>query len=280
MINLKREILWILPHKFAHKKIYKSAFKENIDLDNPKKLNEKIHWLILNRYGKKETMLTDKYRVREYVKEKGYAENLIKIYKVYNNVNEIKYEDLPSKFVLKCNHDSGNVFICTDKNKFDFEKIKVKLDKIQKTNFAKGFLEYHYSGIKPLIICEEYIEDGTGRNPTDYKFFCFKGKVDCVLVCADRENGMKRDYYNLNWNYLNYAKEEYRSNKIVQKPENFDKMIEIASNLSKEFPFVRVDLYNCNGKIYFGELTFTPSAGLNKTITEEADEYLGSLIEL
>lgn len=272
--------LSILPKKIAHEIIYYNTFKKKLNLKNPQTFNEKIQWLIVNRYGKEEGRLADKYLVREYVKIKYNESILPKIYGIYENVNQIDLKNIPDKFVLKTNHGSGNVFICDNKHNFDFENCKKILNKLLKKDFSKKTLEYHYHYIQPKIICEEYIEQKNKKNPDDYKIYCFNGKPECILVCSEREKKLKLDYYDLKWNYLDYSAETYKSHKIQKSPKNLNKMIEIAEKLSQGFKFVRVDLYNVDGKIYFGELTFTPAAGLVNYNTEKAQLYLGSLINL
>jgi len=273
-------VLWLLPKTIAHKLLYYKRVHKKLNLKNPKDFNEKLQYLILYKHGEKEKECSDKYLVRENLKELGYEDLLPKLYGAYKTFDEINISELPEKFVLKTNNGSGTAFICLDKNNFDFNKCKKMLNKNLKRNFAKESLEYHYMNIKPLIICEEYIDDGNGKNPLDYKIHCFNGNPECILVCSERANGLKRDYYDLNWEYLNYTKEEYRNINSHKKPLNLEEMIKIARELSKGFPFVRVDLYNVNGKIYFGELTFTPNAGINKNLKQEALDYFGNLIEI
>lgn len=270
--------LWNLPKKTAHKIIYRRAMKKKLDLDNPKDYNEKIQYLMLN-YGERETNCTDKYKVREYIKEKGLEDILPKLYGVYKDANEIKWDELPEQFVLKTNHGCACTIICKNKSELDKKQTIDKLNKSLKQNYAKLTLEYHYSNIEPRIICEEYLHESEQRLlPLDYKILCFSGKPECVLVCSDRESKVKRKYYDINWNKLNYLKETSKNE--FEKPKNWNEMLEIAKILSKDFPFVRVDLYNINGKIYFGELTFSPDAGINQSLKKEALDYFGSLINL
>ena len=278
--TVKREILWKLPRRIGHEYLYKKRMNKKLDLNNPQDLNEKIHYLLIYKYGEKETNCTDKYLVRNYIEKNGYSNLLTKLYGVYNNFDEIKLEELPEKFVLKTNHSCRDVFICTDKSKFDFQKAKKILSKKLKENYAKKKLEYHYSNIKPLIMCEEYIDDGSGEAPKDYKFFCFNGKVYSVLVCSNRSVNIEQKWYDTDWNELDYSLERYKSNIKNEKPINFDEMIKIAENLSKEFNFVRVDLYNAKGKIYFGELTFSPAAGFIRTVKQEVLNEYGKLIDI
>lgn len=278
--SLLVRLLWYFPKNTAHKILYFFQMKKRLDLLNPKDFNEKIQWLIVYEYGKKEAKLADKYLVREYVKEKGYKNILPKLYGIYQNVNEIDIKSLPNNFVLKTNNGSGGVSICRNKNDYDFNKAKKMLNQLIKYNYSKHSLEYHYQYIKPLIICEEYLDDGINMQPEDYKFYCFNGKVECVLLCSNRGKNLRRDYYDTDWNYLNYSLKKYQSNNIHPKPKKFEHMIEIAEKLSENFKFVRVDLYEINGRIYFGELTFTPASGLNSTLNNESLIKLGKLINI
>lgn len=269
-----------LPKPLAHKIFYYANTNKLLNLKNPKDFNEKIQYLMVYKYRKKYGDLADKYLVRDFIKAKGYEKLLPKLYGVYDDAEKIDIEKLPSQFVLKTNHGSGGIFICKDKNTFDIDNTKKELNKLLKESFSKKCLEYHYDYIKPKIICEEYLKDKQKTNPDDYKFYCYDGHVECMLLCTERETGLKLDYYDLNWNYLNYAKEEFRSHKKHKKPKNFKQMIDIAKDLSKGFAFVRVDLYEINGQIYFGELTFTPYAGVVNYNDQATLDYLGSLIKL
>ena len=203
-----------------------------------------------------------------------------KFYGAYENSNEINFIELPDQFVLKTNHGSGGVIICQNKDELNIKECKKQLDNDLKNNYAKVALEYHYSSIKSRVICEEYKNDGSGISPINYKIYCFNGKPECVLALAERDRKLKRGYYDNNWNCLEYIKEEYESSNKLEKPVDLHKMFEIAADLSKPFPFVRVDLYNVVGKIYFGGLTFTPSAGVFTYLTQETLDYFGSLIDL
>ena len=189
-------------------------------------------------------------------------------------------DELPDKFVLKCNHGSGRVYICKDKNTFDLENIRSELNRELKRDFAKVNLEYHYSFIKPVIIAEEYLDDGVHKNPIDYKFYCFNGKAESILVCSNRENELKLNDFDLNWNELDYTFEKYRSNEKLKRPTKLREMIRIAEELSCGMPFVRVDLYEINRKIYFGEYTFTPAAGMIYYYKQKALRCLGDKINL
>ena len=260
-----------------HKALYKMCFGKELDIDHPKDFNEKIHWLILNKYGKREGDLADKQLVKSYVEAKHIKDLKVpKTLATYKNANQIDITKLPDKFVLKCNHFSGHVFICENKEKFDLEEAKKQLNEDLRKDFADINKEYHYSFIKPLIIAEEYLNDGTHKNPIDYKIYCFNGKAESILVCSNRENKLKLNDFDLNWKELDYTTPEYRSKEKFKKPKNLSKMIKIAEELSKDIPFVRVDLYEIGDNIYFGEYTLTPGAGIIRYYKQKALDALGS----
>lgn len=273
-------ILSLLPHDIAHEILYRIYSGKKLDLKNPITLNEKIQWLIVNEYGEREAFLTDKYLVKKEIANLKLKDlNIPKTLYILKNKKDLKninFDNLPNKFVIKCNHGSGNVFVCNGKSDFD-KNIKI-LFKDLKKDFSKKTLEYHYKYIKPVILIEEFLETKNGGLPEDYKFFSYNGKTKCVMVCTDRENGYKATFFDKKWNKLNYSTHE--EEKSIPKPQNFEQMWDISEKLSLNHKFVRVDLYNINGKIYFGELTFTPAAGLSKTYTKQADIKLGSYLNI
>lgn len=249
-----------------------------LDLENPHDFNEKINWLIVNKYGENEALLTDKYRVKEIIKSKNISDLHIPVlYKKYENAIEINLDELPDKFVLKCNHYSGSVFICKNKHHFNLDIAKNELHNQLNKNYAQIGLEYHYSFIEPYIIAEEYLEDSVHDVPIDYKFYCFNGNI---LVCSNRNNSLKLDDYDLNWNFRDFSFSEYQSNELIKKPNNLKRMIEIAEQLAENTIFVRVDLYEINNKIYFGELTFTPGNGMIEHYKQSTLDYLGNKLIL
>lgn len=282
IMKLIMNLLYCLPKGFAHKIYYYHRMKRKLNLKNPIDLNEKIQWLIVYRYGIREADYTDKLIVKQKLEKFDEKLHIPKLYFSFDSVNQIDYDKLPDKFVLKTNNGCGNVFICRDKKNFDLKNAKAQLKKTLKEKFAKKNLEYHYSYIKPKIICEEFLDDNSGKLPTDYKFYCFNGVVKCILVCTDRidENNKSISYFDIKWNKLDYEKDKYKNNKIIEKPKNLSEMLRIASKLSKDFNFVRVDLYNINGDIYFGELTFTPACGMINNITQVALNQLGNNLKL
>ena len=262
------------------KKSFRECFGYELDLENPKTLSEKLMWLRVYDNSPLKTKCADKYEVREYVKEKIGEEYLIPLYGVYDNFDEIDFDSLPNQFVMKCNHGCGYNIIVKDKAKLDIKDTKAKINTWLKEDFGSYFGEIHYSAIKPRIVIEKYIENLDG-DIEDYKYFCFNGKPYCFLYCTDRKSGvLKNSFFDLNWKNMqfNYTGELYT--KDIKKPKNYELMNEIAKKLSKDFKHVRVDLYNIEGKIYFGELTFTGYGGYYKFQPEEWNLKLGNLLDL
>lgn len=277
---INRILLEISPIVYS-KRRYKQILQKKLNLKEPREFNEKLMWLKFNKYcnNKLVTQCTDKYKVREYVEECGCQEILNELIGVYNSVEEIKWDKIPKKFALKCNHGAGYNIICMDKNKLDKEETKYQLNKWLKEDYSKIAAEMQYKNIPRKIICEKYIDMGNNKLPTDYKFYCFNGKAKVILVMNDRETIVTREFYNEKWERLHLRDNEGSPENPTLKPTNLDLMIDYAERLSKPFEFVRVDLYNVNGKIIFGELTFTPTGCLAK-YTDKASKMLGDWIKL
>ena len=254
-----------------------------LNLENPQTFNEKIQWLKLYDSTPLKTKLADKYLVRDWVKEKIGEDYLIPLLGVWKNFDDIDFDKLPEKFVLKANHGSSWNIIVTDKNKFDKKLAKRKIKKWLNTNYALlGGLELHYKNIKPLIIAEEYIEADDG-DLKDYKFLCFNGEVKYVWVDKDRYKNHKRNLYDINWNLVPEKiseKHVYDNFSPCAKPYNFEKMLKFANIMSKGFPFVRVDFYENDNKLYFGEMTFTSASGTHIFTPDIFNFKLGELIDL
>lgn len=248
----------------------------------PRNFNDKTTILKLNDYQDNELVIkcTDKYEVRKYIENLGYSNILNELYGVYNSFEEIDFNKIPNKFALKCTHGCAYNIICNDKKKLDIAKTKKKIDKFMKEKYGYATSELHYLKIKPRIICERYLCDENDKMPMDYKIYCFNGIAKCILVCSERDTVLKLNMYDLSWNELPYIKEKYTNKKSISKPLNLKKMLRIAEDLSKPFPFVRVDLYNDNGKIIFGELTFTPACCCapyySKIGNNVLESYIGS----
>ena len=272
----------IVPDSIYLKRLFKKKLKYSLNLKNPKTFNEKLQWLKLNDRNPLYTQLVDKYEVRNFVKEKVGAKYLIPILGVWKNSKDIDFNKLPNQFVLKCTHDSGSVVICRDKSNFDKKNAKTILNKGLKRNFYYAGREWPYKNVKPRIIAEKYMVDESGRELKDYKFMCFNGKAKCSFVCSNRNlpNGLNVDFYDRNWKPMPFERHYSRSGTLIPKPKKFDKMVEFAEKLSKDMPFVRVDFYETNGHLFFGELTFYPGAGFEEFSPESYDYLLGSWIEL
>ncbi len=263
---------------------YKVKFGKKPNLKEPKTFNEKIQWIKLNKRNPKYTRMVDKITAKEYVKEVlGTDENIVKNYGTYDSFKEIDFNSLPNKFVIKCNHDSGGLVVVNDKSKLDLNKAEKKINKSLKRNFYYTCREWIYKNIKPRILVEEYLENEEEHDLIDYKFFCFDGIPKFIYVSKGLSNHSTAtiDFYDMDFKKLPFGRKDYRhEEKEMAKPKNFEEMIRIAKELSKGVDFVRVDLYNIAGKVYFSELTFTPSAGYMPFDPEEYDLKIGEMLNL
>lgn len=283
MKNILKKFLDYLPDSLYLRVLYFHIFRKPLNLKYPKTFNEKLQWLKLYDRNPIYTKMVDKYEVRKYIKNIIGDEYLIPLIGVWDDVNDIDFDLLPNQFVLKCTHDSGSVYICNDKKNFDIDKVKQDINKHLKKNFYYVGREWPYKNVTPRIICEKYMEDSLTKELRDYKFFCFNGYVDNVMICLDRHiNDPKFYFFNKKWELLrlNIRGKEAPKDFTIPKPDCIDKMFEIASELSKNIPFVRIDLYECNGCIYFGEFTFYPQGGYDINLLPETDLYFGNLITL
>ncbi|WP_288222118.1 ATP-grasp fold amidoligase family protein [uncultured Clostridium sp.] len=249
------------------------------NLKNPKTFYDKMQYLKINNRFKEYSQYVDKYKVREFVSKEIGEKYLVPLLGVYSNFDEIDFELLPEKFVLMTNHSCGRNFICRNKEDINKKKIKKQFTKWLKEDFYYRFREIQYKDIKPLIICEEYLQDKSG-GLIDYKFICSNGEPKYIQIDIDRYNAHKQKYYDLDWKELNWSYGFDKYNGEIEKPKNLNEMIEIAKKLSSRFQFVRVDLYSVENRIYFGELTFSPGAGLLIFNPEEINEIVGNYINM
>ena len=267
------------------KRKYKACMGKELNLDNPQTFNEKLQWLKLYDRKPEYTTMVDKYAVKKYVADIIGEEYIIPTLGVWDSPDDIDFDKLPDQFVLKCNHNSGTgMCICKDKSQLDFDKVKRELRKGLKEDYYLTGREWPYKNVKRKIIAEKYMTDSLDTDEfTDYKFFCFNGKADSVMLCLDRQSGETKFYFFDNkWNLCRYNIRGKNAPKgfTLEKPTNMDKMFEISETLSKELPFARIDLYNSNNHIYFGEITFFPDSGFDANLLKETDEYLGKLLVL
>lgn len=261
-------------------KLFEERFGRPLDWYNLHSYNEKLQWEKLFHEDPVKTILADKYRVREWVSERIGDEYLIPLIGVWNNADEIQFEDLPRSFVLKTNCASGDVVVVKDKNtltKKDITRIKCKLNFYLRYDWGYQSFELHYSKIKPLIIAEELLPSGDSDVP-DYKFTCFDGQPYCCRVDAGRYHRHRRNTYDLEWNLLPWNAGLFQNIEYdLPKPKNFELMVELARKLSKGLPQVRADFYNVDGKIYFGEMTLTSGSGFEPFVPESMDYTLGEM---
>ena len=269
--------------------VYFIKLKKPLHLKHPQTLDEKIQWLKFNTYYENPlvTQCADKYAVREYVKRCGCGEILNELYGTYDHVEEVPWDTLPDQFVLKWNFGCGQNLIVFDKSKLDIADARQKLNdwyRIRDT-FYLEYAEMQYKGIPPKLVCEKLIETESGELPVDYKVYCFNGVPHCVLVCCKRgrmEHGAEYYFFDRDWNLKRYNKsgKEAPADFTLPKPEGIDKVFEYAMKLSKPFPFVRSDFYLENGKVTFGELTFTPCGGFDVNRLPETQRLFGSMVTL
>ncbi len=263
---------------------YYLTFRKKLDLDNPKTFNEKLQWLKLNDRHEEYTQMVDKYEAKKYVANLIGEEYIIPTLGVYDSFDEIDFDKLPNQFVLKCTHNSGGIIICRDKASLDVPKARKQMTKWLKKNPFWTNREYPYKNVKPRIIAEQYMtNDGLSQELTDYKFFCFDGNADCVMVCLERHlNDTKFYFFDKDWNFLrlNIRGIEAPDNFTIPKPKTMDKMFEIASKLSQGMKYVRIDLYEIRNRVYFGEYTFFPDSGLDKNILKETDIKFGKSLKI
>lgn len=269
--------------KFFLKASFWIVMGRRLDLNNPKSFSEKLQWLKLYRRRPEYTKMVDKIEAKKYVASIIGNEYIIPTLKMYDSINQVNFDELPKQFVIKCTHDSGSVIVCKDKDKLDKKKALEKLNKGLKQNFYYQTREYPYRSVKPRLIAEQYMEDESGYELKDYKIFCFNGQPKMSFVASDRQKegeDTKFDFYDLEWNHIPVTNGHPCSEHGIAKPQNYDKMLELASKLSQGIPHVRVDFYNINGKIYFGELTFFHWSGLVPFEPEDWDYTFGSYLHL
>ncbi len=271
----------VLGYNFMSRVYYRILMKKNLKLKNPQTFNEKLQWLKLNDYPHNDAVIqcADKYRVRDYLTEHGYEHCLNELIGVWDDAEKIDWTSLPERFAIKCNHGCAYNIICGDKSTFDTKTATKQLSRWMKEDFSLYNCEVHYRHIKPMIICEKYIETEDGFFPVDYKFFCFNGEPKFIGVFIDREVGLRRVFVDLDWNPLPYAKDSDDSVQL-KKPECYDEMLQAVKDLCRDFTFVRVDMYAMGRQVIFGELTFTPSGALADYLTPEADIAIGKMLDI
>lgn len=254
------------------------------NLTNPQTFNEKLQWLKLNDRRPEYSAMVDKYEAKKYVSKLVGEEYIIPTLGVWETFDDIDFGCLPNQFVLKCTHDSGGLIICRNKEIFNKKNAKkILVHSLKRNYYLRGCREWPYKNVKPRIIAEQYMQDGQNRELTDYKFYCFNGTPQYLYVSTGMENHAtaRMGFLDLNWNKMDFFRNDYKPLEVIPpRPEKFGDMIELAKKLSDGIPFLRVDLYVINGKIYFGELTFSPCGGMMPFNPPEADAEVGKLLKL
>lgn len=254
-----------------------------LDLKNPQTFNEKLQWLKLYDRNPAYIQMVDKYAVREYIANKIGDEYLIPLLGVWDRFEDIDFFRLPDQFVLKPTHDSGSVIICKDKAKLDIPAARKKISRSLRRNYYYVGREWPYKNVEPRIIAEKYIVDESGYELKDYKFFCFDGVSRAMFVASDRQvrgEEVKFDFYDMNFEHLPFTQGHPNSNRQIRPPVSFEKMKKLAGILSKGISQVRVDFYDINGQIYFGELTFSHFGGCVPFVPKEWDVIFGDWINI
>lgn len=279
----KTKLARLLSDKAFTKMTYKACVGKKLDLKNPKSFNEKLQWLKLYNRKPAYSTLVDKFAVKEYVAKAIGEQYIIPTLGVWDHFDDIDFESLPEQFVLKCTHDSGSIVICRDKETFDKGAAKKKLEKKLKKSFYWAFREWPYKNVKPRIIAEKYMQDDVHPDLKDYKFYCFNGEPKFLYLSQGLSNHAtaKISFVSLDWEKMPFHRTDFAEfEELPPKPANFDLMVEFCKKLAKDIPFLRVDFYDINGQLYFGELTFFPGAGLTPLKPEEWELKLGEWIEL
>lgn len=282
--------IWKKYSKLLPDRIYISLeFRKHIGyfpkLNHPKTFNEKLQWLKLHERNPVYTTMVDKYRAKEYVANLIGDQFIIPTLGIWKHYEDIDFESLPNSFVLKCTHDSAGIVIVKDKTQINHDEAKEKLESSLGRNFFYGGREWPYKNVAPRIIAEKYMENLNGQELRDYKFYCFEGipkflYIEEAEILKDGKNSLMK-YLDLNWEDTPFKRPDHDEIKhIIEKPDNFEEMINIAKTLSQNLHFLRVDLYNIDGKIYFSELTFYPGSGFSEFSPREWELNIGSWIKI
>ena len=261
------------------------------NLSRPTTFQEKIQWLKLNDRNPQYTAMVDKIAAKEYVKQIIGEGHIIPTIAVWDKVEDIEWNILPEQFVLKTTHSGGSqgVIICRDHNRFDKKDAVKKLSSSLKNNVYWNYREWPYKNIKPRIIAEQYMEDSGCEELTDYKFYCFNGEPLYCQVIGSRHSGETIDFFDMDWNHMPFfglnpldinTPKAINAKVLVREPASLQEMMKIATGLSQSIPFVRVDLFEINGKTYFGELTFYPASGFGTFTPPEWNRILGDNIKI
>ena len=273
----------IVPDKLYIKWLFRLSMGYKLDLDSPKTYNEKLQWLKVHYKNDEYTKMVDKVDAKDYVAAIIGKDHIIPTLGVYDNANEIDFDALQNQFVLKCTHDSGVIIICKDKTTLDKKTAIKRLNKNLRRKYYRWSKEWPYKDVKPRIIAEQYMVDESGYELKDYKFFCFNGEPKAMFIASDRSNAneeTKFDFFDMEFNHLPMKNGHPNASIAPQMPEKFDEMRMLAGKLSNGLPQVRVDFYEVDGQVYFGELTFYHHAGIVDFTPHEWNVKFGEFVDL
>lgn len=279
-------LLDFLPDREFLKIAYHAKTGRRLNLDNPRGFNEKLQWLKLYNRDSRYPMMVDKYAVKLYVSQIIGEQYVIPTLGVWDSFDRIDFDTLPNQFVLKCTHDSGGLVICKDKSRLDKVMAEKRISDSLKRNYYWTGREWPYKSVRPQIIAEKYMTDSGSDRDTgdlkDYKFYCFNGTMRLMMINSDRNADCptKADYFDRDYNWLDFTWGYQHAEERPNKPKNFETMVAIAEKLAHGLPHVRVDLYECGEKIYFGELTFYDGSGFDIIEPIEWDYKIGEMLEL
>ena len=282
IVRIAEKCPWFFSDKLYLKIIYRGRMGKKLNLCNPQSFNEKLQWLKLYDRRPVYTTMVDKYAAKDYVSNIIGEEYIIPTIGVWERPEEIDWNKLPNQFVLKCTHDSGGLVICRDKYKLDIKCAVQKLNNSLKNNFFLAAREWPYKNVPRRIIAEQYMEDTETKELRDYKFFCFNGVPKALFIATDRQNREEPyfDFFDMDFNHLDMRHGHPNAPHLPEKPKCFEEMKVLAAKLSKGYPHIRVDLYEVNGKVYFGELTLFHHTGMVNFEPEKWDDIFGSWLDL
>ena len=277
------QIFRLIPDAIYIRLRYKNVFSRFPDLRNPKTFNEKINWLKLYDRNMIYTIMVDKYEAKRYVADIIGEEYIVPTYGIWDRAEDIDFDSLPDKFVLKATHDSGRVIICRDKSKLDKNNAIREMRKSLRRNFYAVTREWPYKNVKPRIIAEKLLEVTDGGEIADYKVHNFNGVPKVILVCRDRfrETGLTEDFFDTEWKHISVRRPGHPNAPVLEdKPAKLSKMLELSEKLSNGYPFMRTDFYCVDGKVYFGEITLYPASASVPFIPQTFDELLGAQLNI
>lgn len=285
LAHILNKLVYILPDELYLKLLFLDRVGYWPNFKSPRSYNEKLQWLKLHDKRKEYTSMVDKIEAKKYVANVVGEKYIIPTLGVWDSVDEIDWDMLPNQFVIKVTSDSGGIIVCKNKDRLNIEEAKSILTKGWGRNYYLKNKEFPYKDLKPRIIAEKYMEDESGFELKDYKIFCFNGKPSILFVASDRQKEgeeTKFDFFDVEWNHLPFTNGHPNAKNVIVKPENYEEMLFVAETLAKKIdaPQVRIDLYNCNGKIYFGEITFFHWSGMKPFKPVEWDFKLGEMIKL